>query len=477
MEFNTCEGGWHLYHFWMHEGKPAVVHLQVHAEDDQLLTWNNEVAENVQEVLEDQGAQDTTLTAYFKANQEHPEAQDLYYCHPTSGEHFYVCTLLTAVKGAISFQDLQTVPGAAEPCATFHEACLRQGLLEDDNEWRQCLQEAGDMATGKQLWDLFCTILRDCLPSDPLQLWMDFWDKICDNLQHRLQIQNLHQNPTPEDVYDFGLFLTEEILQKSTKSLCDWPMLPIPQQNWEDAIGNRLIAEQRNYDQAQQTQLAEDRIPHLNADQRSAFDTILHAVQNKTGQIFFLHSAGGTGKTYVYNTLCYFLHGQGSIVLCVASSGIASLLLIGGRTSHSCFKIPIIIHESSSCTIKKNSQLADLIWATDLVIWDEAPMQSCHIFEAVDRTFQDVRSCDRPFGGLCIVFGDFKQILPVVVKGNQAQIVGICMQRSTLWQQIQVLKLTENMCLNTADEQEREFAQWQLDIGHGRLTDEAGNVN
>jgi len=31
-------------------------------------------------------------------------------------------------------------------------------------------------------------------------------------------------------------------------------------------------------------------------------------------------------------------------------------------------------------------------------------MQSCHIHEAVDCTFQDVRNSDRPFGGLCVVF-------------------------------------------------------------------------
>jgi hypothetical protein len=504
---SACEGCWRLYHFWMHEEKPAIIRLQVHTEDEQLVTWNNEVAGNLQQVLENQGARDTTLTAYFKANQEYPEARDLlyqdfpskfvwkktprkwaprqrdfaigrmYYCHPTSGERFYVRTLLAAIKGATSFQDLQTVPGMAEPCATFHEACLRRGLLEDDNEWRQCLQEAGDMATGRQLRDLFATLLRDCTPSDPLGLWMDFRDKICDDLRHRLESHRIRQNPTPEDVYDFGLYLIEEILQRSNKSLRNWPMLPLPQQNWDDAMGNRLIAEQRDYNQEEQAQHAEDRIPRLNQEQQSAFDKIVEAVENKTGQTFFLHGPGGTGKTYVYNTLCYFLRGRGIIVLCVASSGIAALLLIGGRTAHSFFKIPINIHESSLCGIKKNSLLAALIKAADLVIWDEAPMQSRHIHEAVDRTFQDVRSSDRPFGGLCVVFGgDFKQILPVIIKGNRAQIVGISMQRSTLWHSIQILRLTQNMRLNTADEQEREFAQWQLDVGHGRHTDENGNI-
>jgi len=114
------------------------------------------------------------------------------------------------------------------------------------------------MATGRQLRDLFATLLCDCTPSDPLRLWMDFWDKICDDLQHRLQIQNIRQNPTPEDTYDFGLFLIEEILQRSNKSLLNWPMLPLPQQNWEHALGNQLIAEQCNYNTEQQAQYAAD---------------------------------------------------------------------------------------------------------------------------------------------------------------------------------------------------------------------------
>ena len=159
----------------------------------------------------------------------------------------------------------------------------------------------------------------------------------------------------------------------------------------------------------------------------------------------------------------------------MASSGIAALLLIDGRTAHSCFKIPIDIHKLLLCGIKKNSLLADLIKAADLVIWNE--VQSHHIHEAVDCTFQDVHSSDCPFGGLCIVFGgDFKQILPVIIKGNWAQIIGISMQQSALWQSIHILKLIQNMRLNTADEQDREFAQWQLDIGHGHHTDENKNI-
>jgi len=171
----------------------------------------------------------------------------------------------------------------------------------------------------------------------------------------------------------------------------------------------------------EQQALAEQHIPNLNPDQKATFDKIIYAITNRTGEIFFLYGPGGTGKTYLYNTLCYQLCSDNKIVLCVASSGIAALLLKGGCTAHSCFKVPIPIHESSVCNIPKHSILADLIHITDLVIWDEAPMQHRHIMEAVNHTFQDICDSDKPFGGHTMVFGgDFQQILPVIVQGSRA---------------------------------------------------------
>ena len=40
-------------------------------------------------------------------------------------------------------------------------------------------------------------------------------------------------------------------------------------------------------------------------------------------------------------------------------------------------------------------------------------------FEAVDRTFRDLTNVDEPFGGkIFILGGDFRQILPVVIRGR-----------------------------------------------------------
>ena len=55
---------------------------------------------------------------------------------------------------------------------------------------------------------------------------------------------------------------------------------------------------------------------------------------NKPG-LFFVHGHGGTGKTFLWIIIIAKIRSENRIVLAVASSGIASLLLPGGRTAHS----------------------------------------------------------------------------------------------------------------------------------------------
>jgi hypothetical protein len=72
---------------------------------------------------------------------------------------------------------------------------------------------------------------------------------------------------------------------------------------------------------------------------------------NKDGKLFFVYGSGGTDKTIVWTMLLSCLQGQGNIVLAVASSRIAFLLFLGGKTTHSRFKIPIDLHDESTYNI------------------------------------------------------------------------------------------------------------------------------
>eukprot|EP00965_Chrysotila_dentata_P216084 6189164-Pleurochrysis_carterae.AAC.1 len=71
----------------------------------------------------------------------------------------------------------------------------------------------------------------------------------------------------------------------------------------------------------------------------------MEAVSANNGICTFLDAPGGTGKTYTLNTILTELRSKSQIALAVASSGIAAILLNGGRTFHSRFMPPWVPSE------------------------------------------------------------------------------------------------------------------------------------
>lgn len=229
---------------------------------------------------------------------------------------------------------------------------------------------------------------------------------------------------------------------------------------------NPQLESELAYDTEAQQLFCDDACGRFNEGQSAVFNEIVAAIEATPQEAhFFIQGPGGTGKTFLYKALAAHFRALGRVTLCVASSGIAALLLPGGRTAHSRFKIPLAINESSTCNIKKNSKLAAMIRATSLIIWDEVPMQNKYCFEAVDRTLRDVLDVDSLFGGIPTAFGgDFAQILPVVRRGARAQIVQASLSQSYIWPAIRVRCLTENMRVQGSDEDNRGFIQWLQDL-------------
>lgn len=181
-------------------------------------------------------------------------------------------------------------------------------------------------------------------------------------------------------------------LRKKGKTLDDFPAFPPLNQDLQRQITNNLLCEENIYDKHKLAIEGKKWRAMLNEKQVEIFETVVNNVRCKIGGLFFVYSYGGIRKTFLWKTIINNLRSEGKIVLAITSSGIASLLVEGGRTAHSRFKIPIDVNKNSTCDIKEQSFLGELIVKSDLIIWDEAPINHRHIFKVVDRSI--VISCD-----------------------------------------------------------------------------------
>ncbi len=247
----------------------------------------------------------------------------------------------------------------------------------------------------------------------------------------------------------------EQLLQAQRgKTLEDFE-LPIPAQL--AAPGDAAVSEERaRYNVTRQAQQLARDVPLLNQHQRSIYGNVIDVVHDPkpVDKTFFVDGLGGVGKTFLYGCLLNRVRSTGDIALSMASSGIAALLLEGGCTIHSRFKIPVVgLCGSSACYVPLNNPQATLIRTARFIVWDEAPMAHKHVFEVVNRTLQHVMAVVDPalidmlFGGKVIAMGgDFRQILPVVPWGMRGQIVDASLKRSAvLWHRVKVRQLHENM--------------------------------
>ncbi|CDF39890.1 ATP dependant DNA helicase [Chondrus crispus] len=200
------------------------------------------------------------------------------------------------------------------------------------------------------------------------------------------------------------------------------------------------------------------------------------SMPTQSSRLFFLDAPGGTGKTFVLSAIQDFLRSRPKQVIAVAISAVAAVLLDGGRTAHSVFKISIPVSAESTYSFSTNSDTGRTLQQVDLIIWDEIVMCYRNCIETVDRSLRDLMQADRPFGGKFLVLaGDFRRILPVVPGGSRGQIVSACVKSSPLYRECRFLCLTENMRLTAlqgdpaADVEALNFPQFLLSVGEGRL--------
>ncbi|XP_076903118.1 uncharacterized protein LOC143558087 [Bidens hawaiensis] len=469
---SACEAAWRIFAFDVHYRVTAVTRLPFHLHGQQQVIYGPE--EDIGDVLTKTSNSVSMFTGWMEANRNYEHARRLSYAEfptqfvwkktsppkwverqsgfaigrihvvPTSfDEAYYLRILLNKVKGPKCFEDIRTVDGFV--CDPFRDACYRRGLLDDDKEYIEAIEEASHTANGYYLRNLFAKMLITSSLSRPGYVWDNTWQFLVDEILYHQQKK--HKNPglslSDDQLKNLALLQIEDFLVSNNSSL------PFVQS--------------------------------LTDEQKSVYNEIFNSVKRKKGGVIFVYGYGGTGKTYLWKTLSASIRSKGEIVLNVASSGIASLLLKGGRTAHSRFLIPINLTEDSQCQVKGNTDVSKLLKKTSLIIWDEAPMIHKHAFEALDRTLKDVMNVDLGntsgslFGGKVVVLGgDFSQILPVVQNGTRNDCVNATISSSYIWSNCKVLKLTKNMRLTVGSQMSntleiKQFVDWLLDIGQGNL--------
>uniref|UniRef100_A0A0D3EA48 ATP-dependent DNA helicase n=1 Tax=Brassica oleracea var. oleracea TaxID=109376 RepID=A0A0D3EA48_BRAOL len=139
----------------------------------------------------------------------------------------------------------------------------------------------------------------------------------------------------------------EKILKSNGTSLSNWKKMPKP---FRDVTDSQifLILDELSYNREELREEHDRDILKMTDEQRKIYKEIMDAVIGKRGGVFFVYGFGGTGKTFLWRLLSAAIRSRGEIVLNVASSGIALLLLQGGRTAHSRFGEEIIYLSSDS---------------------------------------------------------------------------------------------------------------------------------
>jgi hypothetical protein len=413
-----------------------------------------------------------------RLSKREPSIGRLVYVHPSSGELFYLCMLVNHKAGCTSYSNIRTFRN--QVCDTYRSACEKLGLLGDDKEWTEAFTEASAWANARELRLLFTHMLLYCEITNPLHLWTEQWHHMSDDIVcHIRKVANTHSNCIPQtDIQQHVLYEIEKLLNSNSPSstLSDYG-LPKPSGDLLDMLQNRLMMEERCYDRESLKLEHERLLRGLNSKQLDAYNLVTNSITENKQILLFVYGHGGTGKTYLWTTIISALRSNGKIVLAVAASEIASLLLPSGRTAHSRFKIPIDITDESICNVKKTTQLAKLLIETSLIVWDEAPMNDRRCFESLGRSLRDILNTnDKPFGGKSILLGgDFRQTLPVKIKASKEQIIAASLPKSYLWSAFKIIKLTENMRLQrpnltTADRTAiNNFFTWLVNIGDGSI--------
>ncbi|XP_058810250.1 uncharacterized protein LOC131675336 [Phymastichus coffea] len=457
------EACWRMLSKTLQDKSHSIMRLPVHLPNEQNIYFSESVYELNLEILQKTSS---LLLDFFQLNRDDESARQYYYSEIPS--HFtHKKTKINDVTvtkwqprkkhfntiGAESFEHLRTVDNAIHP--TFSAACLALGLIENDDEWNRAMNEGVQWVMPQRLRCLFVRILIHCQPTKPEELWMTFQDALSEDFS-RTQEKDLAYQMAYADI--------NRILNDEGRSLEDIPSMPPLLRNSVHVREHFLLIEMADRGNVKYN--------NLNPLQKEIVDLVSNAVhdENYSGpRCIFMEGPGGSGKTYVYETMYDLLTSKNIEVCTMAYTGIAATLLPNGKTVHKIFGLPVPMFNDSTSNIKAQSKEAKKLRKTAVFIWDEAPMAPRYALDIANKVLQDVMGNNLPFRGkIMILGGDFKQLLPIKVRGTRNETLNLSIKYSPLWKHFIKYILTTNMRVLS---NEIDFSNFLLNVGNGSLND------
>ncbi|GBN37313.1 hypothetical protein AVEN_114825-1 [Araneus ventricosus] len=274
---NSNEAVWRILRFSIHDRYPTVVHLTVHLENGQRVYFTSDNAH-------ERATQtpDTTLTAYA----EDTFAKTLLYTEITK---YY--TLNKSKKSFCKRKQGSVFPG-------------HPNVFESD-----------------ALGHVYTVIL-----------WQKYKERLSEDILQQKQRENpdIDLHNAPQIYNETRILLEDKCLSICGKTLLQLG-LPVPTRQAHHTLDRDLLRE-ANYDINILQHMVETNKPRITEDQRTADEAMMNLIND---------APGGTGKTFLINLILAEIRSKRHIALAVASSGISSTLLDGGRTVHSALQLPL----------------------------------------------------------------------------------------------------------------------------------------
>lgn len=173
----------------------------------------------------------------------------IHFVPPGLGENFYLRILLNYVKGPTSYDDIKTVVDVKYD--TFREAYFALGLLDDDKEFIDAINQVAQWGTTTYMHRLFVALLVSNQFSRPEVVWRKTWENLTNDILYcQRRVMRVPDLVLDDDqIKSYGLAEIEVLLQAHGKVMKeDYPTMLRTDVSLNNEGRNRLIYDELRYD-------------------------------------------------------------------------------------------------------------------------------------------------------------------------------------------------------------------------------------